>query len=123
MNQIAISGHAAAARLLIDNWNAGTRLPCLPEALQPQSRAEGYAIQARLVADPSAHIGWKIAATSLAGQRHIGVDGPLAGRLFAERLLPDGAVVPLATSLMRVAEVEFAFRFGQSFLKCPSFLQ
>ena len=28
--------------------------------------------------------GWKIAATSLAGQKHIGVDGPLAGRLLAE---------------------------------------
>ncbi|MEN3165003.1 fumarylacetoacetate hydrolase family protein [Tistrella mobilis] len=121
MNQIArpastTRDHAAAARLLIDNWNAGTRLACLPEALRPRSRAEGYAIQAQLVADPAAHIGWKIAATSLAGQRHIGVDGPLAGRLFAERLLPDGAVVPLATSLMRVAEVEFAFRFGRELL-------
>lgn len=57
--------------------------------------------------------GWKIAATSIEGQKHIGVDGPLAGRLFADRVLSNGAQVALAGNLMRVAEIEFAFCFGQ----------
>ncbi len=61
---------------------------------------------------PAPLFGWKIAATSEAGQRHINVDGPLAGRLLAERVIEEGATVSLATNLMRVAEVEFAFRFG-----------
>lgn len=104
---------AAAADLLLHHWQAGTRLAQLPEALRPRTRAEGYAIQAHWIRRTSAPLfGWKIAATSAAGQRHINVDGPLAGRLLAETVLDDGATVPLAHSLMRVAEVELAFRFG-----------
>lgn len=104
---------AAAADLLLHHWQAGTRLAQLPEALRPRTRAEGYAIQAHWMRRTTAPLfGWKIAATSAAGQRHINVDGPLAGRLLAETVLDDGATVSLATSLMRVAEVELAFRFG-----------
>ena len=57
--------------------------------------------------------GWKIAATSRAGQKHINVDGPLAGRLLSEKLLADGAEVSIKGNRMRVAEPEFAFRFGK----------
>jgi 2-keto-4-pentenoate hydratase len=57
--------------------------------------------------------GWKIAATSAAGQKHIGVDGPLAGALLAARLHRNGATVPLGNSLMCVAEAEFAFRLAR----------
>lgn len=103
-----------AAALLLKHWTAGTRLAELPAAMRPQTRAEGYAIQTHLMAATTAPLfGWKIAATSEAGQRHINVDGPLAGRLLAEKVLPDGATIALDTSLMRVAEVEFAFRFGR----------
>jgi 2-keto-4-pentenoate hydratase len=101
----------AASDLLVRHWQAGTRLDALPADLRPATREEGYAIQA--VLDDAPLIGWKIAATSLAGQRHINVDGPLAGRLLAERVLEDGATVSLAGNAMRVAEVEFAFHFGQ----------
>ncbi len=64
--------------------------------------------------------GWKIAATSLAGQKHINVDGPMAGRLLAEKAVEVGGVVSLATSKMRVAEIEFAFRFGRQLPPRPS---
>lgn len=102
-----------AAALLLGHWNDGTRLAALPEPLRPTTRAEGYAIQASIAeSSPAPIFGWKIAATSAAGQRHINVDGPLAGRLLAERVISDGATVPLASNLMRVAEAEFAFRFG-----------
>jgi 2-keto-4-pentenoate hydratase len=53
--------------------------------------------------------GWKIAAISLAGQVHIGVDGPLAGRLLREKVFSDGAHLSLTGSTMRVAEPEIAW--------------
>ena len=59
-------------------------------------------------------VGWKIAATSQAGQQHIGVDGPLAGRLLADRLREPGAAVAIGTSRMAVVEAEFAFRMGRA---------
>jgi 2-keto-4-pentenoate hydratase len=105
----------AASDLLAALWREGRHIAALPPDLRPQTRAEGYAIQARIEAR-SAHPlrGWKIAATSLAGQRHINVDGPLAGRLLAENVLPEGEVIRLGPNRMRVAEVEFVFRMGRS---------
>jgi 2-keto-4-pentenoate hydratase len=101
------------AAMLLHHWDSGTRLTALPEELRPATRKDGYALQAAL-AEMSGDVlyGWKIAATSAAGQRHIHVDGPLAGRLLSRRVIDDGATVPLASNLMRVAELEFAFRFG-----------
>ena len=55
-------------------------------------------------------VGWKIAATSAAGRRHIHVDGPLAGPLLAGRLVPGGSTIDLRGNAMRLAEAEFAFR-------------
>lgn len=104
-----------ASRLLTGHWAEGTRLDQLPEAVRPASRVEGYRIQARLEALSAAPLfGWKIAATSSAGQAHIGVDGPLAGRLLTERVIPDGGVCPFGPNHMRVAEIEFAFRMGRT---------
>ena len=57
--------------------------------------------------------GWKIAATSVAGQKHINVDGPLAGRLLAERVIENGGACVLGNNLMKVAELEFAFRMAE----------
>ena len=85
----------------------------LPAGLKPATRQGGYAIQAGYEAfSKSPRAGWKIAATSEAGQKHINVDGPLAGRLLAERLYDDGATVSLAGTRMGVCEPEFAFRFA-----------
>ena len=106
---------AQAAALLWQTWQEGQRLDMLPAALQPVDRAEGYAIQAEIERlAGQARRGWKIAATSTAGQAHIGVDGPLAGRLLPQCLCPVGASVPLAANLMRVAEAEFAFRMARA---------
>jgi 2-keto-4-pentenoate hydratase len=107
-----------AATTLWRNWQQSLRIPKLPERVRPVDRAEAYAIQARL-ADLSGQsvAGWKIAATSLAGQSHIRVDGPLAGRLLKERVLENGAVISLRGNLMRVAEAEFAFRFRRDLEK------
>lgn len=107
----------SAANLLWQHWAAGSRLSELPATLRPASRAEGYDIQALLESRTAAPLfGWKIAATSLAGQAHIGVEGPMAGRLLAERVIADGGLCPFGANHMRVAEIEFAFRFGETLL-------
>ncbi len=104
----------AASDLLFDHWRGGAVLDALPEALRPGTRAEGYAVQARLERRSARPLfGWKIAATSAAGQSHINVDGPLAGRLLAEMVSESGAVLPFGANRMRVAEAEFAFRMAR----------
>lgn len=104
----------AASDVLWRHWRGGTVLDALPDAFRPETRAEGYAVQALLEArSPRPVFGWKIAATSAAGQAHINVDGPLAGRLLAEMVAEDGATLPFGANRMRVAEAEFAFRMGR----------
>ena len=89
-------------------------MTALPEGARPANRREGYAIQAEVVRRSGDRpVGWKIAATSLDGQRHIGVDGPLAGRLLAGSVRPAGSTVSLRGNTMRLAEAEFAFRFAR----------
>jgi len=101
----------AASRTLRDHWHAGTKLAGLAPSQRPHDRAEGYAIQAEIERASAARLfGWKIAATSEAGQRHINVDGPMAGRILTETVLADGGTAPMAGNDMRVAEPEFAFR-------------
>ncbi len=69
----------AASDILTNAWRRGEKLEALPQRLRPATRADGYAIQARIEAMSARPLfGWKIAATSDAGQRHIGVDAPLA---------------------------------------------
>lgn len=103
-----------AADLLWESWLHGRKLAELPAALRPSTRVEGYAIQAMLEQHSSAPLfGWKIAATSQAGQVHIGVDGPIAGRLLAERVHQSGTNMSVVGNGMLVAEPEFAFRMAR----------
>lgn len=103
-----------ASDMLARLWREGRVIDALPSSLRPSSRAEGYAIQTKIEATSERPLfGWKIAVTSVAGQKHIGVDGPLAGRLLAERVYGDGDEIPLGANRMRVAECEFAFRMGR----------
>jgi len=104
-----------ASDLLWDAWLSGRCAPALPADLRPDSRAQGYAIQQRIERrSDSPLFGWKIAATSTAGQAHINVDGPLAGRLLRERVRASGDTAPFGRhAQMRVAEAEFAFRMAR----------
>ena len=90
-------------------------LDALPPGLRPATRADGYLVQAQIEALSAAPLyGWKIAATSTAGQRHIGIDGPIAGRLLAETRAPGRRLPsPFGANRMRVVEAEFAFRMGR----------
>jgi 2-keto-4-pentenoate hydratase len=107
--------HTSSGDILWDNWQRRTRIDQLPLHCRPVDRAAGYSAQKEIVkASGQRVVGWKIAATSAAGQKHIGVDGPLAGPLLANRVLRDGATVPLNGNVMLVAEAEFAFTFAAS---------
>jgi 2-keto-4-pentenoate hydratase len=113
---VGVSVQAAAGQLL-PAWQAPHQITAIEASVRPQNRGEGYAVQqALLAATGDKAMGWKIAATSTAGQQHIGVSGPLAGRLLASRCLPDGAAVSMHGNVMQVIEAEFAFRMGADVL-------
>ena len=102
---------ASASRTLRDHWRAGTKFDGLDPSQRPSDRREAYAIQAELERNsPAKLFGWKIAATSAAGQKHINVAGPMAGRILAETVIANGGMASMAGNEMRVAEPEFAFR-------------
>ena len=110
---MADAGLQAASDLLWDHWQRGGRIASIPAAVRPATREAGYAVQALLERRSAFPLfGWKIAATSQAGQAHIAVDGPLAGRLLRERVRDSGGRVPFSHNRMRVAEAEFAFRMA-----------
>jgi len=103
-----------AVAQLLPAWQIHARLDGLASQCRPTSRTEGYQIQRALFeATGEPALGWKIAATSLAGQQHIGVSGPLAGRLSASRCLADNSELSLERNDMSVIEAEFAFLIGR----------
>ncbi len=103
---------AGTAAAIWAAWEGGTTIPELPAAIRPADAAEGMAAQDALRELAGESYGWKVAATSVAGQRHIGVDGPQPGPLFTRFRHEPGDTVPSADLHMRVAEAEFAFRMG-----------
>jgi 2-keto-4-pentenoate hydratase len=112
---------AAASCTLQGHWRAGTKLGRLDPSQRPRDRIEGYAIQAEIERLSTARLfGWKIAATSEAGQQHINVAGPMAGRILAETVIADGGTASMAGNEMRVAEPEFAFRMRADLPPRPS---
>jgi 2-keto-4-pentenoate hydratase len=103
-----------AVNELLPAWHEHSRIEEITAACRPQSRSQAYALQQALFdACHEAPLGWKIAATSQAGQQHIGVSGPLAGRLLQSRCLPEAQEISLSRNAMAVAEAEFAFRIGR----------
>ena len=111
-----------ASDLLWEHWLRGDCVDALPEDCRPLTREQGYAIQACIHARSAFPLfGWKIAATSKAGQAHIAVDGPLAGRLLRERVRESGDEVSFGRHpQMQVAEAEFAFRMERSLAPRPA---
>lgn len=105
----------AAAERLAGHWRDGLHLDALPDACRPTTPDQGRAVQrlwAGILGERIA--GWKIAATSVAGQRHIAVSGPLAGPVYASRVHGDGATIDLAHNGMKVAECEVVFGIGRT---------
>ena len=101
-----------AVQLLLDAERSGEPVGELPTGAVPSSRPEAYAAQAAW-ARGERIAGWKIAATSLAGQRHLQVDGPLGGLTSEAMLVDPDRPISLAGNRMRLAELEFAFRLDR----------
>lgn len=108
---------AAASQVLVQHWRDGSKLDALETRLRPQSRTDGYAVQAAL---GDQVFGWKIAATSEAGQKHINVAGPLAGRIMRDTVIADGGSASMKGNAMRVGEPEFCFRMGRDLAPRPA---
>lgn len=103
------STHRLAAQALWQAWTSGVALETLPAELRPTTNAEGYAVQRALDELAGPVTGWKIAATSKAGQEHLGASGPLVGRLYESEHRPSGSDLSVRAMRMRSAEPEFAF--------------
>ena len=102
-----------AGRIIHRCWMAGEVIDALPDGCRPRTPADGYAAQRALAAaSGETVVGWKIAATSTSGQRHINVNGPIAGRLLASRVHASPGEVVFGANRMAVAEAEFAFVMG-----------
>jgi 2-keto-4-pentenoate hydratase len=99
------------ARDLAEAWRSGGTIP-LPAAGQgPATRAEAYAIQDRMAELIGGKVaGWKVGATVRAVQIFEGHDGPLPGRVFADRLFDSPAKTPASLFKGVKVECEFAFR-------------
>jgi hypothetical protein len=79
-----------AAAVIWAAWTSGHTITELPDECRPRNAREGASSQDALETLAGARFGWKLAATWPAGQRHIGVDGPLHGRLFTRFVHDDG---------------------------------
>ncbi|MDH3452049.1 MAG: hydratase, partial [Gammaproteobacteria bacterium] len=102
-----------AHEILLYAWRHDQSIDALPASVRPTDIAAGYAIQDAVIAalgEPVA--GYKIAATSAAGQAHIAIDHPISGQLRESRVLAPGTPAPMVGNTMRVAEAEFVFEFG-----------
>ena len=93
------------------------RVDELPPALMPPDLAAGYRAQSALVEGLCGHwggetAGYKVALTNPAAQRMLGVPYPVFGRLFTARLHESGVTLRAADYVIRLIEVEIAFRTG-----------
>jgi len=101
-----------AAAVLWTAWTSGVRIAALPDDVRPRDDAEGFAVQLAIGGHAGRSYGWKIAATTSAGQAHIGVSGPLPGPLFERFRHDPGDVLASDDMHMRVVEAEFAYLMG-----------
>ena len=89
----------------------------LPMPLRPQTLADTYAIQHRVVAALVARtdgrcIGFKVACTNEIAQAALHIDRPVFGRLMSQTTSPSGTTLAADRFTHRVVEAEFAFRVG-----------
>jgi 2-keto-4-pentenoate hydratase len=86
----------------------------LEEPIGPLDLAEGYAIQAQVAERLGRQVGWKAGATNATGQRFLGVDGPIFGRVLAGGLRQSGDRGGLPGARSGEAEPEIALRLDDS---------
>lgn len=90
-------------------------VPDLPETDSPAHIEDGYAMQAALhryfqEETGSSLAGWKIGATTTSMQDYLGVDGPAYGRVMANNVHSNGAVLAAADFCNPGIECEIGMR-------------
>lgn len=106
-----------AARTLQDHRRRVVALQALPDSCRPVTIADGYAVQAALVAlrireDGYRPIGWKIGATNPGTRELLGVDEPFYGVLLSGMTSDSPASFDAAAMFQRVVEPEIALQIG-----------
>lgn len=104
----------ALAQALATAWKVGGSIPLPAAGDGPASRAEAYVIQDRMAALIGGTVaGWKVGATVKAVQMFEGHDGPLPGRIFADRCFDTAGKIDAKLFRGAKVECEFAFRLTQ----------
>lgn len=99
------------AQDLAEAWRTGGTVQLPPTEQAPKTRAEAYAIQDRMAQLIGGRVaGWKVGATVPAVRLFEGHDGPLPGRIFANRCFIGPARIPADLFNGAKVECEFAFR-------------
>ncbi len=76
----------------------------------PLGVEKGYELQSEYISQVGWPVcGWKVGATSTAGQEALRIEEPIAGPIFEPCLHSSGAIVQTPTNAMRILEPEFAF--------------
>src|SRR5262249_25134749 len=107
-----VSKASQAAAWLLQEHERRERFRPLPLELAPQSSAEAYAIQEGFVAlrarKLGAAVGYKIALSSAAMRRFVGVDAPQAGVLLESTVRRSPARIRAADYVNCIIEFEIA---------------
>ena len=105
---------APAAAMLAEAWHGGALLTELPPAFRPQTLAQGYDIQDRVMATLDRPvIGWKLGVGSALQKRQSGVGRSIAGRILDSHLHHGGDTVPLPNAAPVTVEFEIAYVLGR----------
>jgi 2-keto-4-pentenoate hydratase len=109
--------HSRAADTLLDMRLNKRTAADLPRDAKPVALADGYRVQELLVAKMLARldtkpIGYKAAATNVAAQKQMDVDGPFFGTLLAATSHKSGVTLPASSFTLRIVEAEFGFEMG-----------
>ena len=103
-----------AASILAEAWRSGSLMKDLPEVARPQTMAQGYDIQDRLLAQMGlASVGWKLGIGSHAQKRDFGVGRSVAGRIPANALYRNRDTVELPNAAPVTVEFEIAYVLGR----------
>src|SRR5678809_190466 len=106
----------AAARLF-QAHRARERFAPLPEGLAPRNAEEAYAIQDAFVALRAAELGpiagYKIALSSAAMQKFVGVDSPQAGAILRAQVRRSPARIRASDYVRLIVEFEIAVEMGE----------
>ncbi len=106
-----------AAETLFDMRLTKRTAAGLPPDVVPAALADGYRTQERLVQKLLARlggtaIGYKAAATNVAAQKQMDVDGPFFGTLLGATSHRSPVTLPAANYTLRIVEAEFGFEMG-----------